>query len=376
MDRIGQFPLTLEKMPTIPTMPKTHRIVAIALALLLPGFVRGQAPVAPPAQQGAVPMPGVIKEEPPTEAETTLDAAITTLKGIVSFSADVVQSVDMLKQKFEVKGAYLRASNHRTYLKLAVSGLGDAPATTQQVCDGITLWDYQQVLETRSYRKLTMTGILKKLNDPILDADKRDQILSRMGFAGPEAMLAGLRKSVKFDQKADETLDGKDVWVIRGQWKDRAGLIAPGQQPLPATMPLPPYIPSNVSIWIGKTDRWPYRIDLVGNAPSMLQGDTRKLGPDGRPIGQKVPAPKVEPSRISLRYTNVKINPEIAPGAFAFTAPADAKGVADGTDEFLGFLDQVIQAETMRKRSEGAKAEPAFGGSIDVPKTTPAAPPK
>ena len=351
-------------------MRKICRIPTIALILFLSTAVLAQTPGSGPTQ-GAIPMPGVFKEEPPTDAESTLDAAIAGLKSIISFSADIVQSVDMLNQKFDVKGVYLRASNHRVYLKLAVSGLGDTPATTLQVCDGATLWDYQQVLETQSYRKLTMTSILKKLNDPILDADKREQILSGLGFAGPEAMLVGLRRAVRFDQKAEDKLDGKKVWVIRGQWKDRAGLVGPGQQPLPPTMPLPSYIPSNVTIWIGQDDHWPYRIDMIGNALSLLQQDSRRLGPDGRPIGPKIPAPKVNPSRISLKYTNVKINPDLPPGSFAFTAPADAKGVADGTDEFLSRLYILIQSETNKKKAEGAKADPVFGGSIDVPKTSP-----
>lgn len=353
---------------------RTARLLALALPLALLGSPPARAQGLLPAPvQGNVPIPGLVKEEPPTDAEKTLDAAIEGLKKMASFSATIAQSVDMLNQKFDVKGLYLRAKGDRVYLKLAVSGLGDTPATTLQVCDGTTLWDYQQVLENQTYRKLTITGIMKKLADPVLDAPVREQVLSRLGFAGPESMLAGLRKSVRFDQKADDTLDGKKVWVIRGAWKDRAGLTAPGQTPIPATAPLPPYIPSNVTIYLGQDDGWPYRIDLVGNLPSMLQQDTRRIGPDGRPMGAKVPAPKVNPSRVVLRYTDVKINPEIPPAAFAFSAPPDNKNVFDGTDEFLTLLDRKIQEETLRKKAESSKNEGLLPG-IDVPKSSLPAP--
>ena len=67
-------------------------------------------------------------------------------------------------------------------------------------------------------------------------------------------------------------------------------------------MPLPPYIPGNVAAWIGQDDGFPYKVEMYGNAPLML-ARPRKIGPDNKPIGPKPSAsPKVEPSRITLRY--------------------------------------------------------------------------
>jgi outer membrane lipoprotein-sorting protein len=372
-------------MPYIPTMPIYRLVPAIAVSLLIPlaalaqqDPATGPSGLVPGAFPGQAAIPGTPKEEPPTDAEKTLDDAVARLKKLASFSADIVQTVDMLSQKFEIKGVYLKASDNRVYLKLAVSGLGDTPATTLQVCDGTTLWDYQQVLDSQTYRKLSIKAVIKKLNDPVLDASTREQILSRLGFAGPETMLAGLRKAVRFNQKSDETFEGKKVWVLRGQWKDRSGLVGPNQQPLSATMPLPPYIPSNIAVWIGQEDGWPIKVEMIGNATSMLK-ESRQLGPDGRPMGPNKPPPKVDPSKILLRYSNIKLNPELTTATFAFQAPPDAKGVQDGTDEILNYLDQVIQAETMRKKAEAAKSDPVISGELNVPTptSTPApAPPK
>ena len=334
---------------------------------------RHRGAASPAGVQGGIPVPGLAREEPATPAEEVLDKSIARLKKIVSFSADIAQTVDMLNQKFEIKGNYLKASNYRIYLKLAVSGLGDTPATTLQVCDGTTLWEFRQVLDTQSYTKMTIPAILKKLNDPVLEGSPlREMIATRIGFAGPEAMLVGLRKTVRFDQKADDTFEGKKVWIIRGQWKDRSGLVGPGQQPPSATAPLPPYIPSNVYVWIGQDDGWPLKIEMVGNAPSMLGNqDFRRLGPDGRPIGPKIPPPKVDPSRIVLAYKNLKLNPDLKPETFAFQAPAGAPNVQDGTDDLLTFLDRAIQEETMRKKAEAAKGDSSsvLPNPIDVPKT-------
>src|SRR5206468_1631386 len=104
-------------------------------------------------------------------------------------------------------------------------------------------------------------------------------------------LLSGLRKALLFDQKAAGTLDGKPVWILRGRWKDYDGLSGPGQPPIPLTSTLPPYVPSIATVVIGQEDGWPYRVELVGRAPSIMEQkrDDRPLGPDGRPIGVKVP---------------------------------------------------------------------------------------
>jgi outer membrane lipoprotein-sorting protein len=358
-------------------MPIYRLVPAVAISLLIPLAVLAQQdPATPPgglapgAFPGQAAIPGPPKEEPPTDAEKTIDDAIARLKKIASFSADIAQTVDMLSQKFDIKGVYLKASDNRVYLKLAVSGLGDTPATTLQVCDGTTLWDYQQVLDSQTYRKLSISAVLKKLNDPVLDAATREIVMARFGFSGPEAMLGGLRRDVRFNQKSDETFEGKKVWVIRGQWKDRSKLVGPNQQPLSATMPLPSYIPSNIAIWIGQDDGWPIKIEMIGNPTSMLK-EARQFGPDGRPQGPNKPPPKVDPSKVVLRYSNIKLNPELTAATFAFQAPPDAKGVQDGTEEILNYLDQVIQSETMRKKAEAAKSDPVISGELNVPSPTP-----
>ena len=47
---------------------------------------------------------------------------------------------------------------------------------------------------------------------------------------------------------------------------------------------LPPYIPMDGTLYLGKEDGWPYKLVLVGRKPSTVF-ETRRLGPDGRPIG-------------------------------------------------------------------------------------------
>jgi len=246
--------------------------------------------------------------------------AIKKVAGLKSVSADMVQNVVMLKQKFDIKGRYLKAPDSRTYLRLAVSGLPDSDGTILQVCDGETLWEYQQILESQVYRKLSIKPIFERLNSPDMDPKTRDQILNQMGFAGPDALLVGLRKSVRFDQKEEDTLDGKAMWVLRGTWRNRNGLVGPDQRPLPATGPLPAFVPSLATLYLGKDDGWPYRMELLGKVPTVLL-DTRRVGPDGKVIGSRSSIERVDASEIKLVYSNVQFNVAVRPEEFAFQAP-------------------------------------------------------
>jgi outer membrane lipoprotein-sorting protein len=328
-------------------------------------------PAPPPAAGGAASTtagkPSEPAQEPPTEAERLIDQAIKKIAALKSVSADLVQSIVMLKQKFDIKGRFLKAPNSRTYLRLTVSGLPDSDGTMLQICDGETLWDYQKILESELFRKLSIKPVLERLNSPDMDATTRDQILNQMGFAGPDVLLVGLRKAVRFDQKEEDTLDGKPMWILRGTWRNRNGLVGPDQRPLPATGPLPAFVPSLATLYLGKDDGWPYRLDLLGKVPTILQ-DTRRVGPDGKPLGSRGSMEKVDASEIRLVYSNVLLNATIRPDEFAFQAPPNAT-VEDNTEILIKGLDQAIQVQVMKKRAEAARQEgPVLDQSIDIPK--------
>ena len=278
----------------------------------------------------------------------------------------------MLGQRFDVKGRYLKAPNNRVYLRLAVSGLAKSTGTMLQVCDGETLWDFQQVLESQNYHTLKIAPILEKLKSPELDDALREQVMTQLGFSGPDALLVGLRKAIRFDQKEEGTLDGKAVWILRGTWKDREGLIGPDQQPLPPTAPLPAYIPSLATVWIGKEDGWPYKVVLVGRVPSMLQDEARQLGADGRPKAVQ----KAQPSRIDPHLLERPAQPALEARGIRLPGPPGVR-VDDKTEDLLNGLEQALQARIAQKKHEAAKAEPLLNQSIPIPRSggAPGAPP-
>jgi outer membrane lipoprotein-sorting protein len=320
-----------------------------------------------PAQAGAPGAPAADKpDEPPTEAEKLIDAAIKKIAKLESVAADLVQEINMLNQKYTIKGRYLKAPNTHVYLKLAVSGLPDTTATSLQVCDGETLWDYQVVLDSQNYRKLSIKPILERLNSPELNEKIKDQAITSMGLAGPETLLVGLRRTIKFAQIEEDEVDGKKVWRLRGTWRTRQGLVGPDARPVGAGGFLPPYIPMDGTLYLGKDDGWPYKLVLVGRKPSAVF-ETRPRGPDGRPIGAKSSIEKINPSEVRLTYSDVKLNAKIRLDEFAFQAPPAAV-VDDSTEAIVKGLDQAISMEAQRKKSEATKKEgPMLDQSIDIP---------
>jgi hypothetical protein len=377
---IGHPFQTLEELPHNPNMPKNRIIPVLVGSLLVPLLALAQAgpPQNPPSTSAGAPSSTApagqpaAKTEPPTEAEKALDEAIKKVAALKSVSADLTLAVDMLGQRFELRGRYMKGPSYRIYLKLSLVGLGDTSGDMLQVCDGRTLWDFQQILKTdRAYTKLDLSKILNKVDAPDFNAELRKQAIQRIGFAGPESLLTGLRSSLRFYRKDPDTLQGKAMWLLRGEWKDMAALAGPGQPPAPSTAALPPYIPSMAQVWIGQDDGWPYKVALEGRQPSILM-DMREIGLDGKPLGAKGTSNRIEISKLLLTNANVQINTELDPNLFAFTNPPDTP-VFDGTEQFLISLEQASAALQAEQRNSAAK-ENELPRSIPIPSPAPEIP--
>jgi outer membrane lipoprotein-sorting protein len=294
-------------------------------------------------------------EEPPTAAEPLIDEALAKITKLQQVSAEWVGELQRLKEKVTIKGRYLKAPNARVYLRWTVSGLPDTEGTTLQVCDGETSWNYQLVRNSQRYRKFRIQPILERLNSPDLDSQIKEQAMTQMGLAGPETLVAGLCRAIRFEHKEEGALEGKKVWILRGSSRNRQGLAGPDSRPVLLNGLLPPYIPSDASLYLGKDDGWPYKLVLRGRPDSVLR-DTRNLGPDGRRIGSLSSIERSDPATITLEYTNVKLNAAIRVDEFAFQAPPTAE-VNDNTEVIVRMLDQGIAQQAQRKQAEAAKKE-------------------
>jgi hypothetical protein len=310
--------------------------------------------------------PAAAGEEPPTEAERTIDLAIERITKLNSIDAKLEQDVDMLTQKFKLTGEFKKAPNNRILMRLDLgSGLPDSSGRFLQICDGETLWDCEIVLDQPLYRRWTIKGIIERLASPDIDAEFRNLVRSQVGMAGPETLLIGLRKSIRFDIKEAAVLDGRKVWKIHGTWRNRQGLLF-DSRPVNPIGALPPYIPMDANLYLGVDDLWPYYLTLEGRESSDLF-ETRRMGPDGRPIGSKASREKIPRSKIVLRYFEVKLNGPIRNDEFVFQPPASA-GVVDDTDNLVKVLDRRIEVNAQKKKTDAVNKDGAIlNQPIEIP---------
>ena len=217
-------------------------------------------------------------EQARKNTERLIDEAISQVAGLDSVSADLFQTVDMLNLTFTIKGRFLKAAGSRIYLELTVAGAGNANFRALQVCDGVTLWDLHEIVESRIFTRLSIQPVLERLAAPDLEPKTRETTLAQIGFAGVDSLLAGLRSFYQFTSVDAEgsLVDGKPVWVLHGTWKSSRGPLAVDSRP---TVPrlLPPYLPGEATLYLGKADYWPYKVVLAGTQPPVPM-DTVAVG--------------------------------------------------------------------------------------------------
>jgi hypothetical protein len=361
-----------------PAMPYDRLLPTLAIAFALTAWAAAQGQDA--ARGGAA--AGQAKaaaKAPRTEAEkaaeAAIDEAIEKLKDVTTVRALLVQTVEMLGQSFVIEGSYLRAPQNRFRMELKVRNLGDATGTMIQVCDGKNLVEFQQVLQVQAYEHTDISKVLDKLKDPGFDPEVREQFLTQLGLAGPDALLRGLRRLIRFDQKKADVLDNRDVWVLRGEWADRSTLNLPGAGALPPNGPLPPFVPSRVTLYIGKSDGWPYQVEFKGLTRSILETPPPEKKAAGTPAIPPVAAAD-QPTRIILAYSGVEFHlegAEIGPKEFAFQAPQGVR-IVDRTEQYVNYLESNLRALEERKKSEAAQGKGAESpGEVppaDVPKSS------
>jgi hypothetical protein len=129
---------------------------------------------------------------------------------------------------------------------------------------------------------------------------------------------------------------------------------------------LPPYIPMDATLYLGKDDGWPYQLILQGRETSDL-ADVRKKGPDGKIVGSKASREKIPRTKITMTYSNVKLNAVIRQDEFVFQAPANAS-VSDDTESLLKSLDRALEASAQKKKSDAARKDgEIIDKTIEVP---------
>ena len=169
------------------------------------------------------------------------------------------------------------------------------------------------MLDQPFYRKLSIKPILERLNSPDLDPEIRIKATTQMGVSGPETLLVGLRKTLRFDMKEEAVLDGRKVWKFHGIWKNRQGLIVRVAGRSIRWARCRRTFRWTPRLYLGVEDGWPYQLILEGRASSRPVQTLAGRARTGRPIGSKASSEKIPRSTITMTYSNVKLNAQHPP---------------------------------------------------------------
>ena len=191
------------------------------------------------------------------------------------------------------------AEQSRVYLSLTVAGLPDSSGTSLQVCDGETLWDYQVVLDSAvlpqaEHQADPGTAQLTRARPEIQrpghhpDGPGRPGDLARRAAQERSSSTRRKKTSSTARRSGDSTAPGEPA-------RDWSARIASRRCPTAPCRLISRWTPR--STWARKMVG-PTSSTLVGEARPQFY-ETRRLGPDGRPIGAKSSIEKIPPSRSS-----------------------------------------------------------------------------
>lgn len=285
------------------------------------------APERPPSAERLAPRAGQSEQG---SADSLLEAAIEQLESRFSISSKIRFQIDLFGHEIVGSGSYLeerakQIPQIRYDVKLQ---LGQRSSSLLKVCDGRYFWTFRQLGDEGKLERIDVLRLVNELGPEGLRVAQAGNSLGggpalcdRLG--GLSASLRNLADAFEFNRAPDRKLGDTPMWVIEGRWKPaRLAELLPDQaeaikRGLPAdTAALAPHLPDRVVLWLGKEDRFPYRIEYARRRPH-----------DGTP-------PR---SQVVMQWFEVGFDREIGPSRFQYRPPEEM----EFSDRTQGLLDEL-----------------------------------
>ncbi len=198
------------------------------------------------------------------DGNQVLALAIKRLQSYTGIGARVRHRVEIFNQQLMGAGNYWQGPAGSLQSRLELQLQTDKKACSWlQVCDGKTLWTYQQFVESR---QLTQVDVEKVL--AAAEAKAGPSAPMSLGIGGLPEMLRRLNQSFTFSAPEPGTLGQWPVLRLVGKWKPemlvqllpkQAKAIEAGEPP--KLRDLAEHVPHSVTIYLGQRDLFPYRIE-------------------------------------------------------------------------------------------------------------------
>jgi len=243
------------------------------------------------ATKSAEPVPASAAEEGPAEpllsGAELLEQTCRQLAARTALTVRLRQTLRLRDHLWHGTGLYQQGPGGRQFLDLQLQlAPGQPPSVRQQICDGQTWWDYENVLGERSYQRLDRARILAAQR--AAGATNVDALtLLDLRGGGLPALLSTLQRDVDFTQVsrlAPRTEAAQASYLLIGQWKVEAlpRLLPAQAKALEAGRPpnwqeAPLSIPRQIVLQLGVEDLFPYFLEFQRETPlgtlSLLDDD-------------------------------------------------------------------------------------------------------
>lgn len=268
------------------------------------------------------------------EANQLLSKSVKMIESQHSISADVAHFTDLFGKKLLGKGVYCEdRSGPRPLVRFELKvPIGESESTLLQISDGKFLWIYRVFMENAYLDRVDLERIAAALTEQGragqgAPASGGLGMLDSAALSGAAGLIMSLREAFSFDMAERETLYDTPVWKLRGRWRgdrlaallpDQAEAIEQGRGEVDLSR-LPPQLPDQVFIWLGKDDLFPYRIEYR----------RRDAGAAGSQNARTIAA---------MQFMRVSFNVPLDPNQFVFE-PNKAP-IADRTGEYIEKLSR------------------------------------
>lgn len=196
-----------------------------------------------------------------------LKAAYDKVDHYGSISAKLRQRAEFFGVSMLGAGTYVQGSSPSHRLRYEVTfQLGNRKASVQQIADGEYLWTRRELASAPTLTRINIDRVLE-----IQEAHRQPQALRSgyvLGLGGLSRVLLSLQTCWTFDTVAETTHGGLPMYVLRGAWnreslthllQDQKDAIRKGAEP--DVTELPPQVPDEVLLFLGRDDLFPYRFE-------------------------------------------------------------------------------------------------------------------
>ncbi len=251
----------------------------VALTVLPVGAQVEDSPkTSQPAKAKTEPSPAQENQPAPIEAEKTAEPAPAPVHAASAqelfdqarkkllhqmYRAKIIERLQFGDRTLEATGRIVRGKPYQLRLEFQIQSGGTA-GKLLQVCDGEVLWTQRRVNEEVRLTRQNVKQILATAQQT--NALPPNVLVAELGLGGITSLLASLESNMAFAAPETETVDGKPLRRLDGQWN--AAFQAQFKANPQLAKGLPQHIPDGSRVYFDRND-FPRRIQYLKKEPKQ-----------------------------------------------------------------------------------------------------------